>query len=101
MAQWVKDPALLLQWSGLLLWHRFNPWPRETSTCHRHGTKKKKRLFCHLSTLLPSDSEDRRYEHLKGMWREWGSKADFSQPLQLPTSECPLINLLKLQKKFC
>ena len=27
MSQWVKDPALLLWWLGLLLWHRFNSWP--------------------------------------------------------------------------
>ena len=27
-AQWVKAPALSLQWSRLLLWHRFNPWSR-------------------------------------------------------------------------
>ena len=24
---WVKGLALSLQWLGLLLWHRFNPWP--------------------------------------------------------------------------
>ena len=28
MAQQVKDPALSLLWLGLLLWDRFNPWPR-------------------------------------------------------------------------
>ena len=28
MVQWVEDPRLSLQWSGLLLWHKFNPWPR-------------------------------------------------------------------------
>jgi len=27
VAQWVKDPALSLQWFGLLLWYGFNPWP--------------------------------------------------------------------------
>ena len=27
-AQWVKYPALSLQWPGSLLWHEFNPWPR-------------------------------------------------------------------------
>ena len=26
-AQWFKDPALSLQGLGLLLWHRFSPWP--------------------------------------------------------------------------
>ena len=28
MAQWVKDPALSLQQLRQLLWHRFDPWPR-------------------------------------------------------------------------
>ena len=28
MAQWVKDPRLSLQHLWLLLWHRFDPWPR-------------------------------------------------------------------------
>ena len=29
MAQWVKDPALSLQWlRWSLLWLRFGPWPR-------------------------------------------------------------------------
>ena len=27
-SQWVKDPALSLQWLGLLLWCGFDPWPR-------------------------------------------------------------------------
>ena len=26
MVQWVNDPALPLQWLGLL-WHGFDPWP--------------------------------------------------------------------------
>ena len=28
VAEWVKDPALLLMWLEPLLWHGFNPWPR-------------------------------------------------------------------------
>ena len=28
MVQQVKDMALSLQWLQLLLWHGFNPWPR-------------------------------------------------------------------------
>ena len=27
MVQWLKDLMLSLQWLGLLLWHRFHPWP--------------------------------------------------------------------------
>ena len=30
MAQWVRDPALSLKQLGLLLWHGFNPWPRNS-----------------------------------------------------------------------
>ena len=42
MAQWVKDPALTLQWLGSLLWCEFHPWPRNF-TCCRRGQKKKKK----------------------------------------------------------
>ena len=28
MAQWVKDPALSVQWLGSLLWQGFHPWPQ-------------------------------------------------------------------------
>ena len=28
VVKWVKDPALSLQQPGLLLWHRFDPWPK-------------------------------------------------------------------------
>ena len=28
MVQWVKDLALSLQQLGLLLWHGFDPWPK-------------------------------------------------------------------------
>ena len=29
LAQWVKDPALAPQQLRLLLWHRFDPWPKK------------------------------------------------------------------------
>ena len=29
VAQWIKDPALSLQWLKLLLWHGFDLWPRD------------------------------------------------------------------------
>ena len=29
MAQWVKDLVPSLQQLGLLLWRRFNPWPKD------------------------------------------------------------------------
>lgn len=28
LSQWVNDLALSMQYHGSLLWHRFNPWPR-------------------------------------------------------------------------
>ena len=28
MEQWVKDPISSLQWLRALLWHGFDPWPR-------------------------------------------------------------------------
>ena len=43
MAQWVKDPALSLQRLGLLLWCRFNPWPRNFCTLQVQPKKKKKK----------------------------------------------------------
>ena len=43
MVQHVKDPALWLQWLGLLLWYRFDPWPRELP--HAVGAAKKKELL--------------------------------------------------------
>ena len=46
MAQWVKNPALTLQGLRLLLWHRFDPWPRNfyiSSSAAKKKKKKKKR----------------------------------------------------------
>ena len=38
-----KDPALSLLWLGLLLWHRFNPWPR--NFCMPWAWPKEKEIF--------------------------------------------------------
>ena len=45
VVQWIKDPALYLQWSGLLLWHGFDPrpgnfhmpqaWPKEEKKIYK------------------------------------------------------------------
>ena len=43
MAQWVKGPAFLLLWLGLLLWHGFNPWPRKFYMPRVGAAKKKKK----------------------------------------------------------
>ena len=40
MAQWVKDPALSLQWLGSPPWRGFDPWP---GNCHMLQAWPKKR----------------------------------------------------------
>ena len=40
MVHQVKDPALSLQWLGLLLWLRFNPWPGNFLRLWGQGKKK-------------------------------------------------------------
>ena len=50
VAQWVKDPALSLQWLQSRLWLSFEPWPGNF-----HMTvqpKRKIRIFCQLSFCL-------------------------------------------------
>lgn len=42
VAQWVKDWTLSLLQLRVLLWPKFDPWPR-TFTCHRYSQKEKKR----------------------------------------------------------
>ena len=41
VAQYVKDLVLSLQWLGLLLWRRFNPWSRN---CHMLQALPKKKF---------------------------------------------------------
>ena len=45
MVQQVGDPALSLQQLGLLLWHRFNPWPGNVHRPWAWGKKKKNPLW--------------------------------------------------------
>ena len=40
--QGVKDPVLSLQWLRLLLWHGFDPWPRNFYMPQVWPEKKKK-----------------------------------------------------------
>ena len=40
---WVKDLALSLQQAGSLLWHGFNPWPRNFHMPQMRPKKKKKK----------------------------------------------------------
>ena len=55
MAQWVKNPALSLQWLRLLLWHRFNPWPRNFCMPWTKPKKKtnKQTKKKHQATTIP------------------------------------------------
>ena len=41
--EWVKDLVLSLQWLGLLLGHRFNPWPKNFHMLQVWPKKKKKK----------------------------------------------------------
>ena len=61
VAQWVKDPALSLQQLGLLLWCRFDLWPRSFHVPWEpppHTTTKVfqknffRKIFAHNLTLL-------------------------------------------------
>ena len=42
MAQWIKDLAVSLQWLGLLLWHGFDPCPRNFHVPRTYPNNKKK-----------------------------------------------------------
>ena len=42
LVQWVKDLVLSMQQLGLLLWHKFDPWPRNFHMPQVWPKKKKK-----------------------------------------------------------
>ena len=48
MAQWVKDLVLSLQQLRSLLWHGFDPWPRNF---HMPGGEAKKNNKCDNDTM--------------------------------------------------
>ena len=52
MAQEVKVPVLSLQWLGLLLWCRFDPWSRNLHMLWVQPKKKKKPKFSVLMNYL-------------------------------------------------
>ena len=54
MAQWVKDPVLSLLWLRLLLWRRFDPWPRNFDMPQVWPKKKKERGWELLNLILPN-----------------------------------------------
>ena len=58
VVQQVKDPSLLLQQLGSLLWRWFILWPR-TFLCHRHGQNKQKTNM--LSPYLAETSEKNKH----------------------------------------
>ena len=51
MAQWVKD-LVSLQWLGLLLWCRFDPWPRNFHISRAWPGKTKKFKFGNKFPLI-------------------------------------------------
>ena len=57
MAQRIKDQALSLHWLESLLWHGFNPWPKNFCMLWmlEKKKKKKKKLFSeYLADSAPS-----------------------------------------------
>ena len=57
VAQWVKDHALTPQWLRSLLWHGFNPWPKNFCMPWARPKKKKKKnahLFHWRYELTPN-----------------------------------------------
>ena len=44
VVQQVKYPALSLQWPGSLLWHRFDPWPRNFDMLQAGPKNKKEKV---------------------------------------------------------
>ena len=61
MTQWVKDPVLPLQRLKVLLWYRFEPWPRifpNASGAAKKRKKKKKRKLEEFSSWLSGNESD-------------------------------------------
>ena len=54
MVQGVEDLALLWQQLGLLLWCRFDPWPKKFHMLQTWPKKKKKKISCKGICLLQS-----------------------------------------------
>ena len=50
MEQQVKDPVSSLQRLGQLLWHEFNPWPRNIHVLRVQPKKRKK----NIEVLMPA-----------------------------------------------
>ena len=86
MAQWVKDPVLSL------LWHRFNPWPRDFSHAPDAARKKKKKELGHVAFGVNMEDPGERWL----VWCVWDSgkrpelqRLGSGQYLSLYTSICP------------
>ena len=78
MAQRIKDVALSRQQLGLLLWHGFDPWPRELLHVTGMAGKKKKMTRkgsgcgCRLVVVAQSmKARDATYSTLKNGHKLW------------------------------
>lgn len=63
MAQWIKDPVVLLQQLGSLLWHRFHPWPKNFHMPWVWQNKKKEK-----TSLVPVTPIDPNMLTQKSAW---------------------------------
>ena len=62
MAQQVKEPALLLLWLGSLLWHEFDPWPRNFCMPQVQPKKKRKKLPGRIEIGLNTKNQEKKSE---------------------------------------
>ena len=66
MAQWVKDPVLLLQQLESLLWHRFNPWPMELPHTTGAAEKKFPQKILHICFCKENHKQSEEKTHRMG-----------------------------------
>ena len=83
--QWVKDPALSLQWLGTLLWSKFCPWPGNFHLpqtwpknghhiwLHQNGQRLNKHMKRHSTSSVISDCKLNHWQH-RVLVRSWGNR---------------------------
>ena len=64
----IKDLALSLQWLGLLLWCRFNPWPRNFHLPQEHPTTTKKIKRLHMKSCKTLSDKGHVLEYIKSIY---------------------------------
>ena len=82
VVQWIKDLVLSLLWLRLLLWHRFNPWPRNFHMPWMHPKRKKSSCMVVVYTLPDSSSicspRRTKLDFFFFFWCWWRNKSVFN-----------------------